>query len=86
MKKLFLFTLLLSFCALSASAEVDRFVSSTKYKVKTNPLAQMMENSTKKTMDKNKQNQQNVQNKKQQYNQQYNRQQNNVKKTTSGWT
>lgn len=89
MKKLFLFTLVLSFCALSANAEVDKFVSSTKYNVKTNPLAQMMENATKKSMQNNrssKQNVQNVQNRQQQYNQQYNNQQNNVKKTTSGWT
>lgn len=96
MKKIFSLTLLLTFCALSASAEVDKFVSSTKYNVKTNPLAQMMENATKKSMQNNQttsQSTKNYQNKQQNYNKnynnynkQYNTQQNNVKKTSSGWT
>ena len=93
MKKIFLFTLLFAFIALSANAELDRFESSTKYNVKTNPLAQMMENATKKSMQKNNQQKQNMQQRKQNtqnqkpnYNQQYNKQQNTYKKTTSGWT
>ena len=93
MKKLLISTLMLSFFALSANAEVDKFVSSTIYDVKTSPIAQMMENATKRAMKNNnrqKQNVQNVQNRQQryqnQYQQQQNNQQNNYRKTTSGWS
>ncbi len=64
MKKLLITTLFLTFIGLSANAEVDKFVSSTKYNVKTSPIAQMMENATKRAM-KNENKQQNVRNNRQ---------------------
>lgn len=96
MKKLLFCTLILGLCALNANADssptVDKFVPSTSVKVKTSPLADMMENATKNATSKSQQKQSSAQKKTPSAQQPYTQQPFNpqpkqdYRNTTSGWS